>query len=87
MELKKLWNHALPFSSEACCVVALRAIKLSCGGMPAIDETWRIVTEKTIAFGETSVRAMQVERPLAMMFAYRRAVRNNLRRLSSRSGS
>jgi hypothetical protein len=42
MELKKLWNHALPFSSEACCVIALRAIKLSRGGMPAIDETWRI---------------------------------------------
>jgi len=41
------------------------------------------VTEKTIAMGETSVRAMQGKRPLALAFAYRRAVRKNLRRLSS----
>jgi hypothetical protein len=40
-------------------------------------------TEKTIAMGETSIRSMQGKRPLALAFAYRRAVRNNLRRLSS----
>ena len=84
MNSNKLWHHALTFSTEAGCVIVLRAVKLSRGGLPAIDEAWRIVTEKTIAMGETSVRAMQGKRPLALVFAYRRAVRNNLRRLSSR---
>ena len=83
-ELKQTWHHALTFSTEAGCVIVLRAVKLSGGGLPAVDEAWRIVTEKTIAMGETSVRAMQGKRPLALVFAYRRAVRNNLRRLSSR---
>ena len=84
MNSNKLWHHALTFSTEAGCVIVLRAVKLSRGGLPAIDEAWRIVTEKTIAMGETSARAMQGKRPLALVFAYRRAVRNNLRRLSSR---
>ena len=80
MNSNKLWHHALTFSTEAGCVIVLRAQ----GALPAVDEAWRIVTEKSIAMGETSVRAMQGKRPLALVFAYRRAVRNNLRRLSSR---
>ena len=84
MNSNKLWHHALTFSTEAGCVIVLRAVKLSGGGLPAVDEAWRIVTEKTIAMGETSVRAMRGKQPLALVFAYRRAVRNNLRRLSSR---
>ena len=65
MNSNKLWHHALTFSTEAGCVIVLRAVKLSGGGLPAVDEAWRIVTEKTIAMGETSVRAMQGKRPLS----------------------
>jgi hypothetical protein len=68
MNTNKLWHRALTFSAEAGCVIVLRAVKLSGGGMPAVDEAWQIVTEKTIAMGETSVRAMQGKRPLALVF-------------------
>jgi hypothetical protein len=38
MNSNKLWHHALKFSTEAGCVIVLRAVKLSRGGLPAIDE-------------------------------------------------
>jgi len=76
------WRHLLMFSTESSCVIVLRTIKLASGGPPALDEACRILTEKAVAMGESSVRAARGKSPLAMAFAYRRTVRENLRRLS-----
>jgi len=45
------------YSTESSCVILLRTIKLSMGGPAAVDEACRILTEKAVAVGETSVRA------------------------------
>jgi hypothetical protein len=79
------WHHLLMFSTEASCVVVLRTMRLIGGGLPAVDEACRILTEKTVAMGETSVRAVRGKWPLTMALAYRRTVRKNLRRLSNKS--
>jgi len=76
------WRHLLMFSTESGCVIVLRTIKLASGGLPALDEACRILTEKGVAMGESSVRAARGKWPLAMAFAYRGTVRENLRRLS-----
>jgi hypothetical protein len=57
-------------------------MKLASGGVPALDEAVRILAEKSVAMGEISVRAAFGKWSLTMALAYRRAVRNNLRRLS-----
>jgi hypothetical protein len=80
--MTRYWRYVLMFSIESSCVVVLRTMKLASGGVPALDEACRIVTEKAVAMGETSVRAARGKWPLAMALAYRRAVRSNLRRLS-----
>jgi hypothetical protein len=80
--MTKLWQHLLMYSAESCCVMMLRTTKLLGGGLPALDEAARILTEKTVAMGETSVRAARGKSPLTMALAYRRTVRRNLRRLS-----
>jgi hypothetical protein len=80
--LIRLWRHLLTYSTESSCVIMLRAIKLSMGGPAAVDEACRILTEKAVAVGETSVRAARGKWPLTMALAYRKTIRNNLRRLS-----
>jgi hypothetical protein len=52
------------------------------GGLPVLDEACRILTEKAVAIGETSVGAARGKWPLTMALAYSRTVRDNLRRLS-----
>ena len=52
------------------------------GRPAAVDEACRILTEKAVAVGGTSVRAARGKWPLTMALAYRKTVRNNLRRLS-----
>jgi hypothetical protein len=78
----RYWRHLLMFSTESSCVIILRTMKLASGGIPALDEACRILTEKGVAMGETSVRAVRGKWPLTMALAYRRTVRSNLRRLS-----
>jgi hypothetical protein len=80
--IARYWRYVLMFSIESSCVIVLRTMKLARGGVPALDEACRIVTEKAVAMGETSVRAARGKGPLALALAYRRAVRSNLRRLS-----
>jgi hypothetical protein len=55
--MTRYWRYVLMFSIESSCVVVLRTMKLASGGVPAFDEACRIVTEKAVAMGETSVRA------------------------------
>ena len=78
----RYWRYLLMFSTESSCVIILRTMKLASGGVPALDEAVRILTEKAVAMGEISVRAATGTWPLSMALAYRRTVRNNLRRLS-----
>ena len=80
--MTRYWRYLLMFSVESSCVIVLRTMKLASGGVPALDEACRIVTEKAVAMGETSARAARGKWPLTMALAYRRTVRNNLRRLS-----
>jgi hypothetical protein len=80
--MRKLWQHLFMFSTESTCVIMLRTVKLLSGGLPAIDEAHRILAEKSVATGKTFVRAARGKSPLTMALGYRRAVRNNLRRLS-----
>jgi hypothetical protein len=82
MRVIRHWGHLLMFSAECSCVIVLRTMKLAGGGLPALDEAARVLTEKAVAMGEMSVRAAQGKWPLPMALAYRRTVRNNLRRLS-----
>jgi hypothetical protein len=69
------------FSIESNVVIVLRTMKLASGGVPAFDEACHIVTEKSVAMGETSIGAARGKWPLTMALAYRRTVRANLRRL------
>jgi hypothetical protein len=80
--MTRYWRYVLMFSVESGCVIVLRTMKLASGGLPALDEACRIVTEKAVAMGETSVRAARGKWPLTMALDYRRTVRSNLRRLS-----
>jgi len=57
--------------------------KLLGGGSHAMEEAYRIIAEKALAVGETTVEAAQGRSPLAIVLSYRRAVRRNLRRLSN----
>ena len=70
------------YSTESSCVILLRTIKLSMGGPAAVDEACRILTEKAVAVGGTSVRAARGKWPLTMALVYCKTVRNNLPRLS-----
>jgi hypothetical protein len=42
----RYWHYLLMFSTESSCVVILRTMKLATGGVPALDESCRILTEK-----------------------------------------
>ena len=75
-------RYLLMFSTESSCVIILRTMKLASGGVPALDEAVRILTEKAVAMSEISLRAATGKWPLTIALAYRRTVRNNLRRLS-----
>ena len=53
--MTRYWRYVLMFSIESSCVVVWRTMKLASGGMPALDEACRIVTEKAVAMGETTM--------------------------------
>jgi hypothetical protein len=82
----RYWRHLFLLSTESCCVMMLRTIKLASGGSPAMDEAWRILAEKTAATAEIPDRVIEAKSPLTLAVDYRKMVRSNLRRLSARSG-
>jgi len=61
----------------------LRTVRLAGGGASAIDEAWRILSEKTAATAEIPQRLLQTRSPLVLTVGYRKMVRQNLRRLSA----
>lgn len=77
----RYWRHLFLLSVESQCVIAMRTIKLSGGGSSALDEAWRILVEKTAATAEIPQHVVHGRSPLRQAVAYRKIVRNNLRRL------
>ena len=78
----RYWRHLFFLSAESHCVIMLRTITLARGGALAMDEAWRIVTEKAAATAEIPKRVVEARSPLALAVGYRKMVRHNLRRLS-----
>jgi hypothetical protein len=83
----RYWRHLLLLSTESHCVMMLRTIKLASGGAPALDESWRILAEKTAATAELPWRVLDASAPLRLAVDYRKRVRSNLRRLASPSST
>ena len=81
----RYWRHLFLLSAESHCVIMLRTITLARGGALAVDEAWRIVTEKAAATAEIPQRMLEARSPLVLAVGYRKMVRHNLRRLSVRS--
>jgi len=81
----RYWRHLFLLSTESHCVMMLRTITLAGGGASALDEAWRIVTEKAAATTEIPQRVLEARSPLALAVGYRRMVRSNLRRLSGKN--
>jgi hypothetical protein len=79
----RYWRHLLLLSAESHCVMMLRTVRLAGGGASAIDEAWRILSEKTAATAEIPQRLLQTRSPLVLTVGYRKMVRQNLRRLSA----
>jgi len=79
----RYWRHLFLLSAESHCVIMLRTITLARGGALAMDEAWRIVTEKAAATAEIPKRVVEATSPLALAVGYRKKVRHNLRRLSA----
>ncbi len=79
----RYWHHLLMLSAESQCVIMLRTIRLAGGGPTAMDEAWRILTEKAAATAELPQHALNATSPLALFVDYRRTVRSNLRRLAA----
>lgn len=77
----RYWRHLFLLSTESYCVIMLRTIKLTRGGASALDEAWRILTEKTAATAEIPQRVLNAKSPLVIAVDYRKMVRSNLRRL------
>jgi len=78
----RYWRHLFLLSTESQCVMMLRTAKLVTGGAPALDESWRILAEKTGATAEIPWRMVEVLTPLKLAVDYRKRVRSNLHRLS-----
>jgi hypothetical protein len=79
----RYWRHLLLLSAESHCVMMLRAVRLAGGGASAVDEAWRILTEKAAATADIPQRVLETRSPLALAVGYRKMVRQNLRRLSA----
>ncbi len=83
------WFEAARFAADMQQVMALRMMRLACGGPLAQTECRRMVSEKMAAFGEAQGAAMAAMMTGASLEAaalkayrpYRRAVRANGRRL------
>jgi hypothetical protein len=85
------WFEAARFGADMQRVIALRMIRLACGGPLAQTEARRMVAEKAAAFGEAQTALMtalvtggSLEAAAVKAYApYRRTVRANSRRLGS----
>jgi hypothetical protein len=78
----RYWRHLLLLSIESHSVIAMRTIRLASGGTSALDETCRILVEKTSATAEIP-HELYTRSPLMLAVVYRKLVRSNLRRLSA----
>ena len=78
----RYWSHTLLLSLESHCVIAMRTIRLAGGGLPALDESSRMMVEKVAATTDIH-RALCTRSPLMLTVTYRKLVRSNLRRLAT----
>ena len=60
----RYWRYLFLLATESHCVMMLRTITLARGGTSAIDEAWRILTEKAAATDEIPQRVLAARSPL-----------------------
>ena len=78
----KFWHDAAMLSLEAQRVIALRMLKLSCGGKRARAEATRMVAEKVAESMGAASSLLRGGSGHAVVKKVRRRVRANARRLS-----
>jgi|HubBroStandDraft_3_1064219.scaffolds.fasta_scaffold1298556_1 hypothetical protein len=78
---KKLALDASMLALEAPQVIVLRLLKFTRGGPAASQDARRMVTEKTVAFGEAAAKLATGSSVGSVVKGYRKKVQANRRRL------
>ena len=77
----KAWADLTMLAIESQQVIALRMVKLACGGLEATKEMERMTTEKVDAFAQESGQIFFGATNASVVKRYRKRVRANRRRL------
>lgn len=77
----KAWADLTMLALESQQVIALRMVKLACGGLGAASEMQRMTAEKVEAFAHESGQIFRGATNSSVIKRYRKRVRANRRRL------